>query len=124
MTVKTMKNNAVFSNKKWFLILHIELLLFSFGGVCSKMAAQNDFLSFWFIFWYALVILNLGIYAIVWQQIIKHLPLNTAYANKAVTIAWGILWGVLFFGEVVTWTKLIGAAIVIVGVIVVVMADE
>lgn len=124
MTVMTMKNNAVLSNKKWFLILHIELLLFSFGGVCSKMAAGHDFLSFWFIFWYALVILNLGIYAIVWQQIIKHLPLNTAYANKAVTIAWGILWGALFFGEIVTWTKLIGAAIVIVGVIVVVMADE
>ena len=79
---------------------------------------------FWFVFWYALVILNLGIYAIVWQQIIKHLPLNTAYANKAVTIAWGILWGVLFFHEQVKWNMLVGAAIVIVGVILVVTADE
>ena len=61
------------------------------------MAAGYSFLSLPFIFWYGLVILNLGIYAVVWQQIIKHLPLTTAYANKAVTIVWGILWGSLFF---------------------------
>lgn len=109
---------------KYFLFLHIELLLFSLGGVCSKMAAQNEFLSFWWLFWYALVILNLGVYAIVWQQIIKHLPLNTAYANKAVTIAWGILWGALFFHETIKWNMIVGALIVIIGVIVVVRADE
>lgn len=117
-------NNTVISNKKWFLFLHIELLLFSLGGVCSKMAAQHEFLSFWFIFWYGLVILNLGVYAIVWQQIIKHLPLNTAYSNKAVTIAWGILWGALFFQETIKWNMIVGALIVIIGVIVVVRADE
>ena len=74
------------ANLKYLLVLHVELLVFSLGGVCSKMAAQNEFLSFWWLFWYALVILNLGVYAIVWQQIIKHLPLSTAYANKAITI--------------------------------------
>ena len=94
------------------------------SGICSKMAAQQEFLSFWFIFWYGLVILNLGIYAIVWQQIIKYLPLTTAYANKAVTIAWGILWGALFFGETVKWNMIIGAVIVILGVVLVVRADE
>ena len=67
------------SNKlKYYIALHVELLLFSLGGVCTKLAGQNKFLSFWFIFFYGLVILNLGVYAIVWQQIIKKLPLNTA----------------------------------------------
>ena len=87
------------------------------------MAAQNDFLSFWFIFWYGLVILNLGIYAIVWQQIIKHLPLTTAYANKAITIVWGIHWGFIFFHEQIKWNMILGAVIVIAGVIVVVKSD-
>ena len=32
-------------------------------------------------------------YAFGWQQVIKHLPLTTAYANKAVTVVWGILLG-------------------------------
>lgn len=107
----------------YYIILHIELILFSLGGVCSKSAAQHDFLSFWFIFFYGLVILNLGIYAIVWQQIIKKLPLNTAYSNKAVTIAWGILWGFLFFKETIKWNMILGAVIVIIGVIIVVRAD-
>ena len=70
------------------------------------------------------MIINLGFYAIVWQQIIKHLPLNTAYANKAVTIIWGILWGFLFFDEQIKWNMIVGAVVVIIGVILVVMADE
>lgn len=112
------------NNKIYFVVLHILLAIYSLGGICSKFAAQQEFLSFWFIFFYGLVILNLGIYAIVWQQIIKHLPLNTAYANKAVIIVWGILWGFIFFQEQIKWNMLLGAAIVILGVILVVRADE
>lgn len=111
------------SKVKYFIILHILLAIFSMSGICSKMAAQNQFLSFWFIFWYALVILDLGIYAIVWQQIIKHLPLTTAYANKAITIVWGIVWGVIFFGEQIKWNMIVGAVIVIAGVLLVVKSD-
>ena len=109
---------------KYFIALHIELFLYSLGGICTKYAGKCDFLSFSFIFWYGLIILNLGVYAIVWQQIIKKLPLNTAYSNKAVIIAWGILWGALFFGEAVKWDMILGAVIVVIGVIVVVRADE
>lgn len=119
-----MRNNTDNSKINYLIVLHIELLLFSLGGICSKLAGQHKFLSFWFIFFYGLVILNLGIYAIVWQQIIKKLPLNTAYSNKAVTIAWGMLWGFLFFHETIKWNMILGAAIVIVGVIIVVRADE
>ncbi len=120
-----MKTRNMMSNKlKYYIALHVELLLFSLGGVCTKLAGQNKFLSFWFIFFYGLVILNLGVYAIVWQQIIKKLPLNTAYSNKAITIVWGILWGLVFFREQIKWNMLLGAAIVILGVIVVVRADE
>lgn len=112
------------SNLKYFIVLHILLAVYSLSGICSKMAAQHSFLSFWFIFFYGLIILNLGIYAIVWQQVIKQLPLNTAYANKAVTIAWGILWGFLFFGEQIKWNMILGAVVVIIGVVLVVKSDE
>ena len=112
------------SKVKYFIILHIELLVLSLSGICSKLAAQNQFLSFWWIFWYALAILNLGVYAIVWQQIIKHLPLTTAYANKAIGIVWGILWGLIIFGEQIKWNMIVGAMIVIAGVILVVKSDE
>ena len=94
------------------------------SGIASKLAAGEKFLSPKFILYYAIIIGLLGVYAIVWQQIIKRVPLTTAYANRAVTIVWGIIWGVLFFHENVTPLKVIGAVIVIVGVVLFATADE
>ncbi len=112
------------SRIKYLVALHFELLILSLSGVCSKLAAQNEFFSSMWLFWYALVLLNLAFYAIVWQQIIKHLPLTTSYANKAICIVWGILWGIVFFGEQIKWNMIVGAVIVIAGVIMVVKSDE
>lgn len=107
-----------------FVILHILLLIMSLGGVCSKLASAEPFLSLRFCLCYGGMIAILGIYAIAWQQIIKHMPLTTAFCNKAVEIVWGIMWGVLIFKESVKWNMILGAVIVIAGVIIVVTADE
>ncbi len=106
-----------------YIELHMLLLIYSLGAVCSKYAGQSEFLSGGFIFYYGLVLLDLAIYAIVWQQILKKLPLVTAYANKAVTIIWGLLWGMLIFKEKVTVWNIIGAIIIVVGIYLVVMED-
>ena len=58
-----------------------------------------------------------------WQQIIRVLPLTTAFANTAVTTAWGLLWGLLFFHEQITIGKIVGVALVISGVILFSAAD-
>ena len=110
-------------NNKSILVLHIVLALYSLFGIASKLAAGEAFLSFRFIFLYGIVIVNLGIYAIVWQQILKRIPVITAYANKAITVVWGIIWGYLFFDERITVLKIVGALIIIIGVILVVI-DE
>ena len=109
---------------KYFVILHIELIILSLSGVCSKMASKQQFMSKEFIFYYGLVILNLAVYAIVWQQIIKKLPLNTAYANKAIMVVWGMIWGVLLFHESVTISKIIGAVFVVSGVVLYAKSDD
>lgn len=108
---------------KYFVLLHIVLLIFSLTSLASKFASGADFLSFKFIFWYGIVIVGLGIYAICWQQVIKHLPLVTAYANKAVTVIWGMIAGYFFFEEAFTVRKIIGAFVVIIGVYYIVTAD-
>lgn len=112
--------------KKLFVLLalHIMLMFFSMSGIASKLAAGERFLSGKFILYYGIIIALLGVYAIVWQQIIKRLPLTTAYANRAVTIVWGIIWGALFFHENVTPLKVVGAVIVIAGVVLFATADE
>ena len=66
----------------------------------------------------------LAFYAVGWQQIIKRLPLTTAFANKAVTVVWGMVWGLLFFHESITIGKVIGAVLVIIGVVVYSYADR
>ena len=59
-----------------------------------------------------------------WQQIIKRLPLTYAYANKAVTVLWGIVWGMLLFREQVSALKLLGAAVVLAGVVLFSLAEK
>lgn len=111
------------SKLKVLFLLHIMLMIYSMSGICSKMAAKETFLSLGFCFYYAIIILLLGLYAIGWQQIIKRLPLTTAFANKAVTVVWGIIWGAVFFHEAITVNKVIGATMVITGVVFYAKAD-
>lgn len=111
------------SKIKTLFLLHLLLMVYSMSGICSKLAAGQKFLSFKFCFYYAIIIGLLGVYAIGWQQIIKRLPLTTAFANKAVTVVWGIIWGSVFFQEEITAGKVIGVALVIVGVALFALAD-
>ena len=108
---------------KWFLLLHVILGIYAGSSVCSKLAAQQPFLSAAFIVLYGLMLLALVTYAVGWQQVIKRIPLTTAFANKAVTVVWGLVWGALFFREAVTPGKLLGAVLVIAGVILFERAD-
>lgn len=108
---------------KTLFLLHLMLMVYSLSGICSKRAAGTEFLSMEFCIYYGMVILLLGFYAIAWQQIIKRLPLTTAFANKAVTIVWGIIWSFVFFHEQITVGKVVGAALVIAGIVVFAWAD-
>lgn len=109
---------------KTLIGLHGMLMVYSMSGICSKLAAGESFLSARFCIYYAVIIVLLGVYAIGWQQVIKRIPLTTAFANKAVTVVWGLVWGWFFFGESITPGKLIGAGMVIAGVVLFAKSDE
>ena len=104
-------------NTKTILALNALLMFFSLGGIFSKLASKQPFLSLKFILCYGALLFIMFVYAIGWQQIIKRLPLTMAYANRAITIVWGIIWGLLFFNEKLNLGKIIGAVIVIAGVL-------
>ena len=106
------------NNLTVIIVLHLILILYSIGGIFSKSAAQAPLLSLEFCFDYGAVIATLFVYALVWQQIIKRMPLTIAFANKAITIIWGIIWGILFFNETVTLGKMIGAAMIMLGIVI------
>ncbi len=103
-----------------YILLHALLVFYSAGAICSKMAAAQELFSLKFFLFYGLVLFNLACYALFWQQILKRIPLTVAFANKAVTIVWGLLWGFLFFHEAITIGKVIGSLLIIAGVLIVV----
>lgn len=112
------------SNIGIWVVLHVMLAVFSLGTVCSKFAAGQPFLSFKFCLFYGLLIVILGVYAIGWQQVIKRMPLTAAYANRAVSIVWGCIYGVIFFNEQITPGKVIGGVIVAAGVVLFAISDS
>ncbi len=112
------------SKLKVFLCLHILLMLYSCSGILSKFAAGYDFLSWQFCLLYVGIIGILGVYAIGWQQVLKRMPLTSAFSNKAITVVWGIIWGALFFSEPITLMKIVGAVLIICGVVLYAHADS
>lgn len=105
------------SNVKRYVVLHGILVLLSLSSVLSKLAAGEAVTSFRFAAMVGAVLLLLVVYAIFWQQLIKEMPLTVAYANKAVTVFWGMLWGAVLFQEKITLGKAAGAALVIAGIV-------
>lgn len=95
--------------------MHIGFLVYSCYSLVGKFSSSAPVFSPRFFALYALVVFILFIYALIWQQVLKHIPLSTAIANKSVTIIWGIVFGLVFFGEPVSARKIIGAAVILAG---------
>ena len=121
----TVKTDTKPKGKALLLIgLQLAVLMFASSGVFTKLASAESFLSFNFLLLYGVAIFIMFIYAVLWQQFLKHIPLSTAYASKSVSTVWTMLFGFLFFKETITFSMMIGAIVIIVGVFIVVTADE
>ncbi|WP_455558418.1 EamA family transporter [Agathobaculum hominis] len=107
-----------------FLSLHIAILLYSTTGIFTKLASKQPVLSYKFILLYGSAIFLMFVYALLWQQFLKRMPLNTAYANKSMSTIWTMVFGCVVFREKITIGMLVGGVIIIIGVYLVVTADE
>lgn len=113
--------NKTFIN---FLFLQLTLLVYAISNIPSKLASNEEFLSFKFCLYYGLIILTLGIYALLWQQVLKKFSLNIAYANKAISIVWSMLIGFVVFKEDISLFNILGTIIVVIGIIVMVKGEQ
>lgn len=108
-----MKQNITIKDIVW---LQVIVMIYTFSGVTAKIASDKEPLQF--ILLYGVEIAILGVYAILWQQIIKKFDLSIAYANKAVGIVWSMIWAVVLFGDTITWKNLCGVILVVTGTII------
>ena len=98
--------------------------IYSLTTICARFASGEKLLSPRFILFFGLEIVVLGIYAILWQQILKVFDVSIAYCNRAAYLLWGILWSLTLFKESVGIKQLIGVAVVIAGVVVLNLPGE
>jgi multidrug transporter EmrE-like cation transporter len=103
-------------NWKDFLMLQAVFMIYSISSVVAKFASGNEVMSFKFILFYGLDVLILGVYALLWQQVIKKFELSVAYANKAITLLWALIWGIVIFKEQITIGKVVGILLVMAGI--------
>ena len=109
---------------KTILVLQAVVMLYTLSSVAAKFAAGQPPLSQGFLLFYGVEIVLLGIYALAWQQVIKHWELSVAYANRSMAILWSLIWAVVFFRESVTINNIIGVVIVFLGTMLVNQNDE
>ena len=118
-----MEKNKSKINKLDIVMLQFSVMVYSLSTVAGNMASKHDFLSPYYILFFGLDFFILGVYAILWQQIIKRFQLSVAYANKAMTLLWSMVWNFLIFSQGITVKKVIGVLIVMVGVVVMNMGE-
>lgn len=99
------------------LLLQCSVGIYSFSGVFAKLASGQPVFSTSFIGYYALELVCLFIYAILWQQFLKRLDLAVAYANRAAAILWMIIWSRFFFDETITRQNIFGIAFILAGIL-------
>lgn len=100
------------------LLLHALILLHSSAGIIAKTLSSHRLFSLSFLLLYALEVFVLLVYAFFWQKILKRFELSVAYANNGMYIVWTLVWATLFFGERIRLNNIIGAIVVISGIIV------
>lgn len=120
--VLSQKGEKVLKKKitlKDIFLLQGVIMIYTLSTVAAKFASGHPTLSSSFILFYGLDILILGVYAVLWQQMIKRFDLSIAYANRAMGLLWSMVWAVIIFRESITLKNVIGVLLVMVGTVIV-----
>jgi len=104
-------------NKKAVAILVGVNLVYACTSIFTKIASRQEMLSWPYLLWIAGVIGVMGVYAFLWQQVIKRMPLSTAYMFKGTSLVFVLLFSALLFGETITTANVIGSVIIILGIV-------
>jgi drug/metabolite transporter (DMT)-like permease len=104
---------------KNIVILQCVVVIYTISSLMSKNASASEGDVVRFLFWFGMEFVVLGIYAILWQQVIKKFELSVAYANRSMAVVWSMAWAVIFFHDTITVKNVIGVCLVVIGTIIV-----
>ena len=104
-------------NIKYILLMSIAFMIYSTTGIFMKLASFEPFLSIPFCIYYAIALGVIAVYAILWQIILKKVPLAIAFMSKSITIVFALLIAHFIFAETITTNNVIGSLIIISGIV-------
>lgn len=99
----------------WLALIGINLI-YACTYICMKKASAHVFMSSPFIFWIIGAICVMGVYALLWQQILVKTPLSMAYMFKGTSLVFVLLLSALLFNETITLSNVLGSIIIILGI--------
>lgn len=100
----------------WLALIGINLV-YACTYICMKKASPYAFLSAPYILWVAAAIGVMGVYAVLWQQVLARVPLSTAYMFKGTSLIFVLLLSALLFHEGITWQNVLGSFIIVSGIV-------
>lgn len=104
---------------KNIIMLQCVVVIYTISSVMSKIASMNKDNILKFLFFFGMEFIILGLYAVLWQQMIKRFQLSVAYANRSMSLIWSMVWAVVFFHDKITVNNIIGVMLVILGTVIV-----
>ena len=120
-----MSSSNMFSPKNrsisfgYALFLCFAVAVYSSSGIFMKLASENNLLSLQYVGYVCGVVVILGIYAILWQIVLKKVHLSQAYPFRSLGVVYGLAIAGLAFHESITFFNLLGGALVVLGILVI-----
>lgn len=99
-----------------FLLMAINFL-YACVSLFTKYASQQEFMSWNYTVGLIGAIGVMGLYAVLWQQILKRMDLSLAYMFKGTSLIFVMLLAYILLGEQITWNNIVGAIIIISGIV-------
>ena len=100
------------------LFLIVAVAVYSSSDIFTKLASSYDFFSLPYILCLIGVFLILGLYAVLWQFVLKLVPLNQAYLFRSLGVIYGLCIAYFGFHESISWQNVLGALIVLFGLLI------
>ena len=92
-------------------------MLYACVSILTKYASQQEFMSWNYMVGLIGAVGVMGLYAVLWQQVLKRIELSLAYMFKGTSIVFVMLLAYVLFGEQITWNNIVGATLIIVGIV-------
>lgn len=103
-------------SRVWKVIMPcIAVAIYSLSGFFTKLASRCEFLSLPYLTFLFCVLVVLGCYAVLWQMILKRIPLSRAYMFRSLGVIYGLLIACFAFGERITTPNILGCTTVMLG---------